>query len=243
MPRTPQSEDNAHRVTALADGSRSSVEIAILTGLTPRCVRKVLRRLGLPRLPRGGPTGGRNGSFAGGRRIALDGYAYVSAPIGHPYAPILHGKNIPHIREHRLVMEQTLGRYLLPPEIVGHADGLTLHNHPGNLRLFPSNAAHLRETLAGKVPRWSDAGFANMSLPFPLREGLQLVDIHRQRKEAGAHRLRQILLLALSLGIDSPYLCGTQQHTTKAGIDMSSRSTIKLALDDLCEKWGWPHTL
>lgn len=241
MPRTPKSEEIARRVSALADGYRSSIEIAELLGLNPRSVRKILMRLDLPRLPSHSPTGSRNASFAGGRRIALDGYAYVAAQIGHPYASLLPGKNIPRIREHRLVMEQRLGRYLLPEEIVDHKDGLTLHNAPSNLRLYASNSEHLRQTLAGKTPRWSVDGFANMSLRH--RHGVigQRVDTHRQRKEAGDVRLHQILLLALSLGTDSRYLLGTTRHTTKAGIDMFSRSTIERALADLYQKWGWPH--
>lgn len=241
MPRTPQSLENEARVAALADGSRSSVEIAALLGLQPRGVRKILLRLDLPRLPAHSPEGSRNASFAGGRRIALDGYTYVSAPIDHPHARLLPGKNIPRIREHRLVMETALGRYLRPEEIVDHADGLTLHNAPSNLRLFADNATHLAATLTGKVPRWSAAGHANMFLRHRPGAVPERVDIHRQRIASGDARLRQILLLALSLGTDSPFLLGTSRHTTKAGIDLSSRSTIERALAGLCEKWGWLH--
>ena len=239
MPRPPLTQEYERQVRALADGSRSSVEIAQLLGLNPRHVRKILLRLNLPRLPSHSPTGYRNASFAGGRRVDKAGYAHVSCPVGHPYGKLLPNKNIPHIFEHRLVMEQSLGRYLLPEEIVDHIDGLTLHNAPENLRVFASNATHLQHTLAGKVPLWSDAGFENMKLRHHQDVSQQLVDIHRQRKEAGALRLRQILLLALSLGTDSPYLLGTTQWTKKAGIDMSSRSTIEPALVGLCLKWGW----
>lgn len=230
-------------VTALADGTKSSVEIAALLGIQPRHARKIMTKYALPRLPHGSPVGKRNGSFAGGRRINLNGYAEVSAPISHPHASLLPGKNIPKILEHRLVAEQTLGRYLLPEERVDHIDGLTLHNHPDNLRVYANNAEHLRVTLTGKVPRWSDVGYENMLLRHRPDVALQRVDTHRQRRAAGVVRLRQILLLALSLGIDSPFLLGTTAHTTKAGIDMSSRSTIRRALDDLCRQWAWGHTL
>ena len=69
------------------------------------------------------------------------------------------------------------------------------------------------------------------------------IDMYRQRKERGEIRLRQILLAALSLGIDSPYLLGTHHHLQKAGIDHSSRSNLERALADLYERWGWDRTL
>lgn len=243
MPRTPESIAFAQAVAALASPDTSSIEIAAALGVNSRRVRKVLLRLDLPRLPPHSPTGARNASFAGGRRIDLGGYATVSAPADHPHARYLPDKNIPHIREHRLVMERTLGRYLQPAEVVDHVDGLTLHNHPDNLRLFASNKEHLQATLSGKVPRWSEAGHGNMVLRHRQPEALQRVDSYRQRKAAGAIRLHQILLAALRLGTDSPYLLGTTRHTEKAGIDMSSRSTIARALDDLCQQWGLPRTL
>lgn len=242
MPRTPESEEKARRIANLADGKRSATEIAELLGLNARAVRKVMTKLDLPRLPAHSPTGARNASFAGGRRIDRRGYAWVSAPVGHPYAPVLPGKNVPKILEHRLVLEAALGRYLLPQERVDHIDGLTLHNAPENLRLFSSNAEHLRATLTGKVPNWSDAGYQNMLLRHRQPEGLQRVDIHRQRTTAGAQRLRQILLLALRLGTESPFLSGTTRHTKKAGIDMTSRSTIERALAQLEQQWGWARS-
>lgn len=242
MPRTAETIAVDNAVISLADGYTSSTEIAAKLGVSPRRVRKILKRLDLPRLPSHSPTGARNAAFAGGRRIGLDGYVLVTAPAGHPHATYLQGKNLGYIREHRLVMEQKLGRYLSEEEVVDHADGLTLHNHPDNLRLFGSNGEHLRTTLAGQRPNWSPGGRENLQLRHRRPEALIPVDTHRQRKEAGVIRLRQILLAALKLGIDSPYLLGTSRHTTKAGIDMSSRSTIERALVDLCQQWGLPQT-
>lgn len=230
------------RVTELADGARTSAEIASVAGITPRHARKILLKYDLPRLGDGGRRGEDNHEFAGGRRITLQGYVQITPPQGHPTAKQRAGRQAGYIFEHRYVCEQKLGRSLLPSERVDHEDGLTLHNHPDNLRLFQSNAAHLRETLAGRVPQWSEAGYENMKLRHRPDAVLQPVDTHRQRTEAGATRLRQILLVALRLGIDSPYLLGSSRHTTKAGIDMSSRSTIERALADLCQQWGWPHT-
>lgn len=242
MPRTAETVAVDRAVAALADGSTSSVEIASRLGVNPRRVRKILKRLDLPRLPNRSPDGPRNASYAGGRRIGKDGYVTVRAPEGHPHAKYLPDKNVGHILEHRLVLEQKLGRYLEPQEVVDHIDGLTLHNHPDNLRLFASNGEHLKATRQGKPPQLSEKGRENLRLRHRQPEVLIPVDTHRQRKEVGALRLRQILLAALQLGTDSSYLLGSSRHTRKAGIDMTSRPTIERAWVDLCERWGWPHT-
>lgn len=197
-------------------------------------------RYDMPRLDPYAPKGPRNAAWVGGRRVNKNGYVQVPAPAGHPHAKVLKGKNVGWIFEHRLVLEQKLGRYLQPHERVDHIDGLTLHNHPDNLRLFQTNKAHLQETLAGRTPHWSPEGYANMSLRHHRPEDLVPVDTHRQRTEAGATRLRQILLLMLSQGTDSPYLCGTKRWIEQAQIDTSSRSTIERALADLCRRWGFP---
>lgn len=231
------------QIRALADGQRTSEEIGQLLGVVPRNVRKYLTRYDLPRLDCGSRHGENNHQFDTGRRVTLQGYVQVTPPAGHSTAKPRPGRPSTWIFEHRLVLEQTLGRPLLPTERVDHIDGLTLHNSPDNLRPFQSNALHLQETLTGKVPRWSDAGYENMKLRHRPGVELELVDIHRQRTAAGAVRLRQILLLALRLGTDSPYLLGTHRHTTKAGIDMTQRPTIERALADLCARWGWAPPL
>lgn len=230
------------KVTELADGSRTSMEIAELVGINPRHARKILLKCDLPRLRVGARRGEDNHEFAGGRRVTLQGYVKITPPEGHATGKPRPGRIAGYMFEHRLVMEQKLGRLLLPIERIDHVDGLTLHNHPDNLRLFSSNAEHLRATLAGKVPRWSEAGYDNMKLRHVPGADLQLVDIHRQRSAAGATRLRQILLAALILGTDSPYLLGTTRHTTKAGIGMTDRSKIERALGELCQRWGWGRT-
>jgi HNH endonuclease len=235
--------DLLRRIQELADGSRSSVEIAAELGVAPRNVRKYLLRHNLPRLQEGSRAGAHNHQFVSGRRVSLRGYVAITPPIGHPTAKSRVGRKSTWIFEHRYALEQVLGRPLLPSERVDHVDGLTLHNSPDNLRLFPSNAEHLRATLSGKVPLWSPEGVRNMQLRHVQGVTLVPVDIHRQRTESGAVRLRQILLLALRLGIDSPYLLGTTLHTTKAGIDMCSRPTIERALVALCQRWGWDHPL
>lgn len=57
-------------------------------------------------------------------------YKYIYKP-DHPYAT-----SSGHVREHRLVMEHKLGRYLGTDEIVDHINMNTLDNRPENLRVM-----------------------------------------------------------------------------------------------------------
>lgn len=234
---------NTRKIVELADGQRSSVEIAELVGLSPRYVRKVLLRLDLPRLHEGSQRGARNPQFQSGRRIDLDGYVLVTAPEGHPRARERAGRKASVIFEHRLVLEQSLGRYLRPEEVVDHADGLTLHNSPENLRLFSSNGEHLSQTTSGRPRLWTAAGRQNIGARTDLGTAIQRVDSYGQRRAAGDVRLLQILRAALQLGADSPYLLGTLHHTKKAGIDLSDRSATERALADLYARWAAGQTL
>jgi hypothetical protein len=47
-------------------------------------------------------------------------------------------------REHRVVMEQVLGRDLLPSEVVHHINGLCWDNRPDNLVVFASHSEHAK---------------------------------------------------------------------------------------------------
>ena len=230
---------NTQRIIELSNGQRSSAEIAELVGLSPRYVRKVMKKFDLPRFGEGAQPGQRNHQFVSGRRVDHDGYVLVTAPKDHPYARQPSGRKTKVIFEHRLVMEQKLGRYLLPEEVVDHVDGLTLHNAPDNLRLFVSNSKHLAQTATG--PRmWSPEGVKNIGARTDRGVEIQRVDSYGQRRARGEIRLQQILLAALSLGIDSPFLLGTHRHLEKAGIDPSCRSNLERALADLYARWGWP---
>jgi len=72
-----------------------------------------------------------------------DGYWLVLMP-DHPQAN-RHG----YVREHRLLMEKKLGRFLTRREVVDHRNGKSWDNRLSNLRLFSTNGEHLRATTTG----------------------------------------------------------------------------------------------
>jgi hypothetical protein len=112
-----------------------------------------MHRHGIPLLAKeGAQPGVKNHGWRGGRTIDKDGYVLIKMP-DHPYAT-----NTGYVREHRLVMEQLLGRYLEPEEVVHHKNGNKADNRIENLELFANNAEHLRATLAGQVPDWTPEG-------------------------------------------------------------------------------------
>lgn len=232
---------NTQRIIELADGVKSSVQIAATIGLSPRYVRKVLKLKNLPRLHEGAQLGRANHQFQYGRRVGTDGYVSVTAPANHPHARVRQGRKGGILAEHRLVMEQKLGRYLSPREVVDHIDGLTLHNAPHNLRLFQNNADLLHVTLAGHPPKISAAGRLNTGIRTDLGRECQPVDSYSLRRKRGEIRLRQILLAMLILGTNSPFLLGTNKWLTHTQIDPTSHSNLVRALMNLYQQWGYSH--
>lgn len=154
-PGTPRMAIDLDTVRLMASEGCSCREIAAVVGASEETVRDRMIELGIPRLPAKARMD-RNYFWTGGRTVDKHGYVLVKSP-GHPHATAAG-----YVREHRLVMERKLGRYLDPDEVVHHKDDDTSNNHPDNLELFASNADHLRETLAGKVPNWTPEGKARM---------------------------------------------------------------------------------
>ena len=143
---------NADVVRELASQGATLSEIGRRVGCNHTKVRNYLRRHGIPYTP-WNRSGSGNPSWKGGRIRDKQGYVLVLLP-DHPQA-----NRQGYVREHRLVMEQALGRFLTREEVVHHRDNDPGNNDPDNLELFGSNAEHLAETLAGQCPQWTPEGF------------------------------------------------------------------------------------
>jgi hypothetical protein len=135
-----------------ATGDYSIAEIAQALGRTKSSVEHLCLRNDIHTFPRGCAKGHRNHFWKGGRTIDKHGYVLLKT-YNHPFA-----NSGGYVREHRLVMEEHLKRYLLPNEVVHHLDGNKENNALENLELFQSNAEHLRIELSGKCPKWTSQG-------------------------------------------------------------------------------------
>lgn len=76
----------------------------------------------------------RNPNWKGGNKIE-QGYVLIYSPE-HPKAV----QN--YVREHRLVVEKFIGRYLNKEEVIHHIDENRQNNHISNLMLFKNQIEH-----------------------------------------------------------------------------------------------------
>ena len=122
-------------------------ELANKYGCSRQCMLDRMIESDIPRLPPYSMPGSRNGQWKGGRQIDSDGYILIHSP-DHPYR-----NSAGYVREHRLSMENHIGRYLSPKEVVHHIDGNKKNNDISNLVLYASNGEHLRDELKGRKQR------------------------------------------------------------------------------------------
>ncbi len=143
--RTRRSTSPAHNRIEVSQGTQREICNAYRTDPYPgvrvlekqfNLGRAVLNRiLSAHKIPKHAP-GGRRGQLGSlsanwkGGRVSLGGYIAIYKP-DHP-----HSSKLGYVMEHRLVMEQVLGRFLLPSEVVHHRDEKKDNNAPGNLLLM-----------------------------------------------------------------------------------------------------------
>jgi len=164
----PALKGNAHRMVALyLEGLRVETIFAQCeipyTNYTRKLFDQARRALGHPKRRKLGEA---NPAWKGAKPRMRKGYRYVAVPGTFDK----NGRTC-YRPEHHLVMEKMLGRPLLKTEVVHHIDENTLNNSPENLRLYSTNGAHLADTLAGKCPKWSEAGRRALAAEAESRRG------------------------------------------------------------------------
>lgn len=133
----------------------SMSELARKLGMHPTTVRYHLKRHGVAIRSTGylspksvrhfGPD---NNNWKGGVYYHSDGYLYEYAP-DHPDAAIAKG----YVLQHRLVMEDKLGRPLAPGELVHHINEVKDDNRPENLELH-DRSTHMKHHKSDAMRDW-----------------------------------------------------------------------------------------
>ncbi len=82
--------------------------------------------------------GKRNPNFKGGKHIDKEGYVCILKTT-HPFC-----SNKGYVKEHRLIVESQIGRYLLPKEKCHHLNKIKNDNRPKNLIAFINDSIHQR---------------------------------------------------------------------------------------------------
>jgi hypothetical protein len=164
-----------HVVVKMIHDGKTANEIADCLNVNPETVRKFARKRGM-KIARQDMSMENHPSWRDGTVVASNGYILRRVPKDGLYGYLIRaiqkrGKAgadpCGYAPIHRIVMHDKLGRPLVKGEVVDHIDGDVKNNAPENLRVFESNSAHLKATLKGKVPKWTEQGMANMRAPRP----------------------------------------------------------------------------
>lgn len=154
MPKNHRAEYHLYidRVRQMIEVDKlTQIQVAVALGKSRSAIGRWCKRYDLETQRTGPRNGELHPEWKGGRKH-LGRYLYIYSP-DHPNAT-----KQKYVAEHRLVMENKLGRYLLKTEAVHHKDGNPENNHSDNLEVFATNAEHLRHELLGRIPNWSAAG-------------------------------------------------------------------------------------
>lgn len=112
-------------------------QIAKIVGVDIKCICKWMNKQDIPRRQCGGRFGKHHFRFKGSF-LNSQGYRLIYFP-NHP-----RNDNSKYVREHILVIEKYLGRYLLPNETPHHINKIKDDNRLENLYLFTTSAEHSR---------------------------------------------------------------------------------------------------
>lgn len=122
------------------DESQSVIAIAKEVGVSHTIINRYFKKYGIVALDHKQAnarfnSGSRNPKWNGGTR-KHEGYVQIYCP-SHPFAD-----GCGYVYEHRLVMEQSIGRLLQPEEVVHHINHIKNDNRIENLMLFKSQSEH-----------------------------------------------------------------------------------------------------
>lgn len=81
------------------------------------------------------------------------GGTYLHKQTGYIYAPSHPYAQQGYVKQHRLVMERKLGRYLSPHEVAHHINGNKQDNRPENLEVMTKSTHQKHHKAPGMAPR------------------------------------------------------------------------------------------